>query len=401
MESTATLILAFFIIAAKFVVVGCKKLRMPPVIGLIMLGLTAGHAGLDLAKTHDTILQIESFSEIGVIILLFLVGLETDIGQLKSMGKHSLFIACAGVIIPFVAGFGLAYSFTGQVDRSLLMGSILTATSVSVSVLTFSDLGRLAFVEAKMVITSAIIDDIIAIILLSVLLGLVGIGNRSFGLTVLNISGYFVAAFVIGIFIVPHFIQLAANGKIPNIVTAVSLGLVLIYAWTAHHAGLASITGAYLCGVFIGRTRYRETVMHDSEVIGNTFFIPIFFIAIGMHIDISSVTFSYSFLLFFTLFTLVGIVTKVFGCGLVAKMSGLNWSRSLIIGAGMVPRGEVALVIVSLASANGKNLLTALDKASVIILILSSTILTPLLIRWGFYFADKDKQDGNQVCNNA
>ena len=158
MESTATLILAFFIIAAKFVVVGCKKLRMPPVIGLIMLGLTAGHAGLDLAKTHDTILQIESFSEIGVIILLFLVGLETDIGQLKSMGKHSLFIACAGVIIPFVAGFGLAYSFTGQVDRSLLMGSILTATSVSVSVLTFSDLGRLAFVEAKMVITSAIID---------------------------------------------------------------------------------------------------------------------------------------------------------------------------------------------------------------------------------------------------
>ena len=178
---------------------------------------------------------------------------------------------------------------------------------------------------------------------------MIGGGGRSIGMTFVWIISYFVGATVVGMTVVPWLINFVSKYKVPNIVTALAFGFMIIYAWTAHQVELASITGAYACGVFLGRTKQAREIMRDVETIGYTLFVPIFFILTGMNISLKSQPISGMFILFVLVFIFVGIFGKIGGCGAVAKKLGFDWNRSFVIGAGMVPRGEVALVIVSIS----------------------------------------------------
>jgi Kef-type K+ transport system membrane component KefB len=392
MHYDATLYLALLLVISKIVVDICKKFRMPPVVGLIAMGFICGKSGLNLATSQEASFEIETFANIGVVILLFIIGLETNITQLKKMGKTSFLIALGGVFVPLILGFLVVILFTGQIDRAIIMGSILTATSVGVTAITLSDLGKLASLEGKTIITSAILDDVIAIIILSILLGFVGVAERSFSITMVSLIVFFITSFLFGTYIIPPLLSYAWKSKVPNMTTAFAFGLMILFAWFADITQMAAITGAYICGVFIGRTRFNRLILKDTETIGNTLFIPIFFIFIGMDIVVDRSLFKNAFLFGALIFVFAGIVGKIVGSGLFAKLVGFSKSRSFVIGAGMIPRGEVALVIVSIASSGKNNILLPTDKASVILLVLITTIITPFLLNFGFDMVKKSKR---------
>jgi Kef-type K+ transport system membrane component KefB len=179
------------------------------------------------------------------------------------------------------------------------------------------------------------------------------------------------------------------------VIITLSLGMALIFAWTAHYVNLAAITGAYLCGVFICRTRNKEVIIRDTETIGNTLFVPIFFVSIGMNTNLRNLPLD---ALFLPLFVLVGIGSKIIGSGGMARLVGFDWRRSFIVGTGMVPRGEVALVIAALASSSrGGNILSPTDNANVVVLVLVTTFLTPFLLKWGFTFGTKKSKEGDHA----
>lgn len=382
MESNTILLIACLILVAKIVMAVCEKWRIPPVIGLIMLGVFAGKTGLNLVYTHDDLYQVEIFAEIGVILLLFLAGLETDLGQLRKMGRNSFLIAVGGIVLPFLMGYYFCYQFTHHHMRSIIMGTVLVATSVSIPVMTLMNLKRLNTVEGRTIISAAVIDDVIGILFLSAVLGFAGVSDQSVSVTLLKVLGFIIGSIVAGIYVLPLLLRWASRNRIENMVISVSMAIMLIYAWLAHHSELAAITGAFLCGLFIGRTRNRKVVMDTMRLFGDVLFVPFFFIYIGMETDLRSGEFDYLFIL---VFSVVAIVSKLLGSGGTARLIGFEWDRSLVIGAGMIPRGEVGLIVAALAASEQKgSILNEMDYSATVFVVILTTIISPLLIRAGY-----------------
>lgn len=373
--------LAIIIIFAKFFGILARKLKAPQVVGEIVAGLLIGPGIFGLVQQSDFLLDM---AEIGVVLLMFSAGLETNLKELLKTGPKALLIACAGVFVPLVGGALLYMGFYGAAPwgseafyKAVFVGVILTATSVSITVETLKEMGKLKGKVGTTILSAAIIDDVIGIIVLTFVIGFKNPDSNP-GKVVLNTVLFFAFALVVG-FLIYKLIKFLDN-KYPHTrrIPIIGLSLCLAFAYIAErYFGIADITGAYVAGIILCSIRDSEYIAEKMDINSYMIFGPVFFASIGLKTNLSSMT--GSLLLFSVCFVLVGLIAKIIGCGLMSRLCGFKGMECVKIGVGMMTRGEVALIVAQKGLSVG--LLTPEYFASVILLIIVSSIATPIILK--------------------
>ena len=375
--------LAVIIFCAKFMGLLARKLKIPMVAGEIIAGLLIGPILLNWVQPSDSIKLI---AEIGVLLLMFEAGLDTDLKQLVKTGPVALAIATAGVFVPLVLGtimymciYGFSAIGTPEFFKALFIGCIMTATSVGITVEVLKELGKLKGKVGTTILSAAIIDDVIGIVVLTFVIGLSGSGeNADSPLTVcIKTVLFFVFAVVVGIILYHLFKKI---DKIwPHTRRLPILGLALCFAFSyiaETYFGIADITGAFVAGIILCNIDDAEYIYSKMNVSSYMMFGPVFFVKIGLETDLSGVM---EMLPLCISFVIVALLSKIIGCGIFAKICKFNWQDSLKIGVGMMTRGEVALIVTNKGLSAG--LIDASIYAPVILLIICSSIITPILLK--------------------
>ena len=372
--------LAIIIIFAKLFGILARKCKAPQVVGEIIAGLLIGPSVLGFVQQTDFLVEM---AEIGVVLLMFSAGLETDLKELLKTGPVAFLIACAGVFIPLLGGTLLYMGFYGtspfgsdQFYVAVFMGVIMTATSVSITVQSLKEMGKLKGRVGTTILSAAIIDDVIGIIVLTFVIGFKNPDSNPANV-VISTALFFVMAFIVGFAVFKLFQKL--DDRYPHTQRIPILGLALCFAFAyaaERYFGIADITGAYVAGVvlcFIQDSSYIEKKMEISSYM---IFGPLFFASIGFKTSISHI--DGSMLLFSAGFVVVALLSKVIGCGLMAKLCRFSPPDCLKIGVGMMTRGEVALIVAQKGLSVG--LLGAEYFTAVILLIMVSSISTPVIL---------------------
>ena len=373
--------LAIIVVCAKGFGLLARKLKAPMVVGEIIAGLVIGPCLLNIVKPTDF---ISMMAEIGVVLIMFSAGLETNLQELKKSGVAALIIACIGVLVPLVGGsllymcfYGFAPFGTDEFFKGVFIGCIMTATSVGITVEVLKEMGYLTSRVGQTILSAAIIDDIIGIIVLTFVLGFKDPDSNT-----LLVTGKIVLFLVLSVILGYVFYKLfkyydekhAHTRRIPII----AIGLCLVMAFVAEkYFGIADITGAYIAGIILCNTRDAEYIDRKVSINGYMFFAPMFFVGIGLKTDFSGV--DTSMILFSVGFVLVALLSKIVGCGLVSKFFGYKWADCLKIGVGMMTRGEVALIITN--KGLGLGIIDSSYFTAVILLIIVSSIVTPVLLK--------------------
>lgn len=373
--------LAIIIIFAEICGLTARKLRAPQVAGEIVAGLLVGPSLLGLVEQTDFLVQM---AEIGVVLLMFSAGLGTDLKELLKTGPIAFAIACAGVFVPLAGGYLLFSCFYGfasfgsdEFFRALFTGVILTATSVSITVQALRELGHLKGRVGTTILSAAIIDDIIGIIVLTFVIGVKN-PNSNPSSVILNTILFFIFSGVIGFLLYYLFSKLDARYPHRRRIPILSLALCLAMAYCAEHFfGIADITGAYVAGVILCSIQDSNYIAQKMDISSYMLFGPIFFASIGLKTDISG--FNVTLLGFTIGFVVIGLITKIIGCGLMAKCFRFSSQDALKIGVGMMTRGEVALIVSQKGLSVG--LLDSVFFTPVIILIICSSIATPIILK--------------------
>ncbi|MCD4797125.1 MAG: cation:proton antiporter [Candidatus Cloacimonetes bacterium] len=376
MENNILLHLAIIIFFSKILTAISRKLKQPPVVGMLVLGIVLGPTVLHFIEPDEVINWI---AKIGVLFLLFEAGLETNIKKIKEDSRQAILPAAGGIILPFVSGFFLSYLLTSNIAQALVVGVIFTATSVSVSVMTLIDLGKLKGLEGRCIVNAAIIDDIVGIILLTFIFGLTTGEGSTITFSIIKIVSFFVIAFLFGMFILQPFFLNLKKILLDNVVVSLAISAVFLYAWVAEMTGLAAITGAYFAGLFMGQTHHKHAVQTGITNIGKSFFVDVFFVNIGLGFNLFDIKTEPLFLLGFVL---LAIFTKAIGSGVGARLTNFDFIRSFRIGTGMMPRGEVALIVANMALVKG--LISTDILSATIMMVIVSALVTPLLLKFGF-----------------
>ena len=374
--------LAIIILSAKFFALFARKCKAPQVVGEIIAGLIIGPCLLNLVQTSDA---ISIFAEIGVVLLMFSTGLGTNLKELMRAGPIATLIACVGVFVPLVGGTLLYSAFYGfaavgspEFYRALFIGTIMTATSVSITVATLQELGHLKSFLGTTIVSAAVIDDVIGIIVLTCVLGASsGEGTGIGGVLIQTVLVFLVA---IGVGVVIHFVMKGLDKRNPPTqrITIVSMAFCFAMAYIAEqYFGIADITGAYIAGIVLCAMDDAPYVERRVDISNYVIFAPVFFASIGLKTDISGLT--PEILLFCICFVIVALLTKIIGCGLAAKICRFNWGDSLKVGVGMMTRGEVALIVAQKGLEVG--VVNPVYFTAVILLIVVSSVATPLVLK--------------------
>lgn len=373
--------LAIIILFAKLFGLLAKKLRAPQVVGEIVAGLIIGPSVLGLVGQSDFISQL---AEIGVLLLMFSAGLETDLKELLHTGPVALAIACMGVTVPLIGGYLLYSCFYGfapagadQFYRALFTGVIMTATSVGITVQTLRELGRLKGRVGTVIMSAAIIDDVIGIIVLTFVIGFKNPEAHPMKV-VLNTALFFAFAIGVGFVIYKVFKTIDKRYFHQRRIPILGLCLCFALAYSAERFfGIADITGAYVAGIILCNLRDSEYIAEKMDISSYMLFGPVFFASIGLKTEFSGLT--ASLLLFSVCFVVVALVTKIVGCGGISRLLGFKGRDCFKIGVGMMTRGEVALIVSQKGLAVG--LMDPLYFTSVILLIICSSVITPVVMK--------------------
>ena len=372
--------LAIIVVFAKFFGLVARKLKAPMVVGEIIAGLVIGPCLLNIVRPTEF---ISIMAEIGVVLIMFSAGLETNLQELKKSGLAAFVIACIGVLVPLVGGsllymgmYGFAAVGTDEFFKAVFIGSIMTATSVGITVEVLKEMGHLNSRIGQTILSAAIIDDIIGIIVLTFVLGFKDPDSNTLLVTG-KIVLFLVLSVILGYIFYKLFKRYDEKHSHTRRIPIIAIGLCLVMAFIAEkYFGIADITGAYIAGIILCNTRDAEYIDRKVSINGYMFFAPMFFVGIGLKTDFSNV--DTSMILFSVGFVAVALLSKIIGCGLVSKCFGYRWSDCLKIGIGMMTRGEVALIITN----KGLNL-GIIDSSyftAVILLIIVSSIVTPVLL---------------------
>ena len=374
--------LAIIILSAKFFGLVARKFKAPQVVGEIIAGLIIGPCLLNLVHISDT---ISIFAEIGVVLLMFSTGLGTNLKELIKAGPIATLIATVGVAVPLVGGtllYGAFYGFAAvgspEFYRALFIGTIMTATSVSITVATLQELGHLKSFLGTTIVSAAVIDDVIGIVVLTCVLGASGGSDTSLVEVLMDTILFFAAAIVIGLIIHKAMLWLDHRNPHTQRITIVSLAFCFAMAYIAEqYFGIADITGAYIAGIVLCSLEDASYIERRVDISSYTLFSPVFFASIGLKTDISGLT--PTILLFSVCFVVVALITKIIGCGLAAKVCRFSWPDSLKVGVGMMTRGEVALIVAQ--KGLGVGVVDSVFFTAVILLIVVSSIITPLVLK--------------------
>lgn len=378
--------IAIILVSTKLLGLFTKKLHMPQVAGTLLAGLILGPAVLNIIQGSDLLSQL---SEIGVIVIMFTAGLETDIRELKHAGKTGFVIACCGVLIPLICGFGLAWtvldhSTPDALFQSIFIGVVLTATSVSITVSTLKELGKLNTKVGSSILAAALIDDVLGIIALTIVTSLSGNGGEGDNVWIVMLKIVLFLVFVVAFgFVAYRFFTWLEKRKKRDLhrfpVLAFVLCLLMSFA-AEHFFGVADITGAFAAGVVLSNTPKAKYVSSKFDTLAFLFLSPIFFANIGLKVQIDE--FNLQILIFSIALTLVAILSKLIGCGLGAKAVGFQGMECAQVGFGMACRGEVALIVASKGSAMG--LMPDSMMAPIVIMVVCCAIFTPILLKMCF-----------------
>lgn len=378
--------LAIILLSTKLLGLATRKVQMPQVVGALLAGLLLGPAVLGIMKETAF---ITSVAELGVIVLMFCAGMETDIQELKASGKASFVIALCGVLVPLAGGFGLAYMFNrpdmiasnAQATvflQNIFIGIVLTATSVSITVETLKELGKLKTRSGNAILGAAIIDDILGIVALTIVTSMTD-PSVNIGIVLLKILGFFVFAGVVGLLIYKLYhswVDHAERGLRRHVILAFVFCLVMAYV-AEEFFGVADITGAYIAGLIIANTSKSEFIQKKFDTLSYLLLSPVFFASIGLKVELPDM--NITIVLFSVLLVVVAIITKIVGCGLGAKICHYQNYQCKRIGVGMISRGEVALIVANKGYALG--LLGANFLGPVIIMVVATTIVTPIMLK--------------------
>lgn len=387
--------LAIIIVFAKFFGVLARKCKAPQVVGEIIDGLLIGPCVLGLVQQSDF---LTGMAEVGVVLLMFSAGLETDLKELMKTGPIAFLIACFGVFVPLVGGTLLYMGFYGTAPwgsekfyTAVFIGVIMTATSVSITVQALKELGKLKGRVGTTILSAAIIDDVIGIVVLTFVIGFKNPDSNP-GKVVLNTILFFVVAIVVGFILYKIFRKLDDRYPHTRRIPIMGLALCFAFAYIAEtYFGIADITGAYVAGIILCSIRDSSYIDEKMEVSSYMIFGPVFFASIGLKTNIDSI--DGKILLFSLCFVLVALITKIIGCGLMAKICRFSAGDSLKIGVGMMTRGEVALIVAQKGLSVG--LLSPVYFTSVILLIIVSSVTTPIVLKL-LYSKDKTPEEAGK-----
>ncbi|WP_039098395.1 cation:proton antiporter [Latilactobacillus curvatus] len=357
-----------------------KRIGMPAVIGQLLVGIILGPALFGVLHENSF---IHTFSEIGVVLLMFIAGLESNLTLLKKYFKPSLVVAVLGVIVPMISMYGMSLAFGISQLESLFIGVIFAATSVSISVEVLRELNVLESKEGTIILGAAVVDDLLAVIILSVLTSLFGAQlaaasstHMSLGLSLLLQALFMVTVYFSVKWIVPFVMHLSRRLLVPYASAITSLIICFGFVWFAEAVELSAVVGAFFAGIAISQTPYKEEINRHIEPIGYTVFIPVFFVSIGLSMNLASLN---QHILFITILTVLAVFSKLIGSGLGARWMNNSPQGAYTIGAAMISRGEMALIIAQIGY-NAK-LLSELYYSEVIFVIIITTVLAPLILK--------------------
>ncbi len=412
------LLLAILLPALKIAASICTRFGIPPILGELLTGVALGPGLFNLLHWHlfrggqatDTLLLL---AQIGGYVLMFMAGVETDIDRMQEASVTAFIVALSGVIWPFFLGAGVGHLLGLSWTVSLFIGGALTATSVSISARTLMDAGRMQSNEATVILGAAVIDDVMGLFVLAFLAASITTKGEPFGMASMSSAWLqqrlapaashplIIQMLMVGVFATLFFVvgytaakrwldplilqlrKLAANEAVPSCV----LALVLVYAVSAEWLGsVAGITGAYLLGYVFAGSEYKTDIERSFYAVGHGLLIPLFFVSIGLSSDYRALS-GHWMLMFLIL--LVAILGKLVGCGLAALGSGMDWVRSLRVGAGMMSRGEVGLIVTAMGASTG--IFGKTEVAVMVGVVLLTTLLTPIALRGAFHL--KSRQD--------
>jgi Kef-type K+ transport system membrane component KefB len=413
------LLIAIVLPAVKIAASLCGRFGIPPILGELLVGVVLGPGALDLLHLPlfgggQATGALMLLAQIGGFVLMFIAGVETDIERMRKASGVAFLVALAGVVVPFVLGAGVGHLFGLSWTTSCFLGGALTATSVSISARTLMDAGKMSSPEASVILGAAVIDDVMGLFVLAALAASIVTGqSEAFGLSamatswlqkrtslataqpllvqMLAISACVTVFFLVGYGAARRWLdpvmrqlrKLDAGEAVPACV----LALVLLYAISAEWLGsVAGITGAYLLGFVFAGSKYKADVERSFHAIGHGLLIPLFFVSIGLISDYRALAGQWT-LLMVVLF--VAVLGKLVGCGLAARVSGMDWVRSLRVGCGMISRGEVGLIVTAMGASTG--IFGRPEVALMVAVVLLTTLLTPMALRGAFQL--KSQQD--------
>ena len=385
MESYKFLLdLALILLSTKLLGLLTRRIQMPQVVGALLAGLVLGPAMLNVISQTNF---IKDSAEIGVIVLMFTAGMETDVNELKKSGKASFVIALIGVIVPLIGGYLVeAYFNRGMASglhaslflQNIFIGVILTATSVSITVETLKEIGKLKTHSGNAILGAAIIDDILGIIALTIVTSMAD-SSVSLGIVMLKIVGFFIFAGVVGFLFLKFYRWWTGHsekGLRRHSIIAFVFCLLLSFC-AEQFFGVADITGAFVAGLVLSMTEKRAYLASRFDTLSNLYLSPIFFASIGLSVVLPGM--DSRIIWFSVILVLVAIVTKIIGCGAGALVCGYRKYQSLRIGVGMISRGEVALIVASKGQALG--LISSHFIGPVVLVVIITTIVTPIMLK--------------------
>ncbi len=387
--------IVIILIAAKVGAEVMRRINQPAVIGELLAGLTIGYYGLGLLPHAESGDVISTLAEIGVVLLLFEVGLETNLQEFIELGTTSLAVAIIGVIAPFGLGFGAVYALElgGEYvfEVALFMGAAMTATSVGITARVFGDLGQLKSKEAKTIIGAAVVDDILGLLILTVVAGLLGSSGDfqliDLGVITLKAVGFLAAVVVVGRKLSPYIFQIFVKIPSPGTFVTGSFIFAMGLGAAAHYVGLHPIVGAFAGGVVAGESGMTSRIREEMRPI-NFLLVPIFFVYIGSEVDISILASSYVFLVGVGISILAFAGKYVSALGAIGK--GMNAN---IIGIGMAPRGEVGLIFVAVATSTLSAVIDEQVIAIIIWMVINTTVVAPMLLNRILKKSDSQQSD--------
>ena len=397
--------LALILLSTKLFGLLTRRVRMPQVVGALLAGLILGPACLGILEQTEFIKQT---SEIGVIVLMFCAGLETDINELKKSGKASFIIALLGVLVPLVGGFGVAAFFnrpglvTSTADASIFLqnvfiGVILTATSVSISVETLKEMGKLNTKAGNAILGAAVIDDVLGIVALTIITSLAD-SSVNVAMVFLKILGFFVFVGVGG-YLIHILFEKWVRGYERDLQRFVIIAFVicLIFSYCAEEFfGVADITGAFFAGLIITKTTHTNYISRRFGILSYIFLSPVFFANIGLQVVLPDM--DAMIVLFAVMLVVIAVLTKIVGCGLGAKLCHYTNQDCVRIGMGMISRGEVALIVA--AEGNSVGLMSPNILGPVVIVVIITTIVSPILLKMSFSAKEKPEYVENQLAQH-
>lgn len=409
MDYEILLSLAIILLFTKLFGVITEHVHLPQVVGALLAGVLLGPSCIGILIENDF---LTTASEIGVIMLMFIAGLDTDLNDLKHTGFTAFIVALSGVIVPIVGCSAVYLAFFMEswdfvtVIKAVFVGVVFAATSVSITVETLQEMGRLKTRVGATLLSAALIDDIIGIVVLSIVTGIADSktgkstsGAGETGLVLLKILLFFVFALIVGFLVYKLFKKLSINYGHHRRIAIWALAFCFVMSYCAEKLfGIADITGAFFAGVILCNvTGARQYVAKKITVASYLVFSPIFFAGIGLKTNLHLVT--GDIILFSLVLLFMAIITKIIGCGLGAKVCGMNMRESLSVGTGMVARGEVALMVAQKGISSGY--IDGKIFPAVVLVVIVAALSTPILLKFSFKGMPQTAVDGSSAASAA